>query len=580
MPESVSERVLRALSLAFHVALPLLLLALLATLPVLERAARYPWFLGVVAVVVATAAAAASVLAFRRVVRAGSWSDVLLATGFGAVAATYTFGAITTLTGAANSLVPHDVAARLALGLLLVGAVWARRDPASRGIPDARSRLLRAGMAFAGIEAILAMSALLGALDVAIATPSAPSTGGVAVEPGMLADIASVGLFIVASFILVWQPSAPRVRTAAMAGTALLAVGTFVILLADARHVEVAVGQLSVATASLACAGGLVAPRRSLRTLVAGIDVLASRLDDGVFLFDHDQRMRWVNAAGAALTGIAPGATGTPASDVFGTDLAAVELTVQLHEPGRATRYVEIEAAPATGRPLALALSAIPAAEVADAAFTLVVARDTSVQRQDSEDLARLSEELAAMLAERDELSRALDVERAERQRTTTRDVETGLASEHEIMERLRREIAQARRYPHPLAIVLVELREPSEAQGGAPGPVATAPPLREVAMRLQLRLRLGDALGRIGERRFLVVLPHTEEHGAQALADAMRRRVGDEPIQTDAGDLRAEAAVGIAVLKPGVEISHQDLLARAASRLQHDGGSGEDATT
>ena len=40
MPGSVSQRVLRALSLAFHVALPLLLLGLLASLDRSERAVQ------------------------------------------------------------------------------------------------------------------------------------------------------------------------------------------------------------------------------------------------------------------------------------------------------------------------------------------------------------------------------------------------------------------------------------------------------------------------------------------------------------------------------------------------------------
>lgn len=574
MQTSVTERVLRTLNLALHVALPLIILGLLLALPTLERSARYPWFLGVAALTVATAAAAASVLAFRRVVREGRISDALVAAGFGALAATSTFAAITTLTGAANTLAPHDTVGRFALATAFTAAAWARLTDLrgggrpGAGIPDARGRALRAGAAFIGIEAVLGLSALLAALGVG--SPAVGSGARPPVDPLVLVDVVSAALFCVATAALVLQAPQPRIRVPAVAATLLLAVGTVVVVLARPGHVDVAVGQLTLAAGCLAGSVSLLAGTRDRIRLIEGMKVLASRLDDGVFLFDERLVVLWINDAGRELAGVERGRRAATLAEVFGVDAHSADVaddTARGTRDARRPRYVEIDAAPGGTVPLALAISETVLDE--RGVLTLVVARDVSTQRQDLADIERVSADLTAAATEREELLRALEAERTERSRSAFRDADTGVASEEAIMDRLRIDVAQARRYPHPLAIGLVELR----SADGAPGP------LREVATRLQLRLRVGDAVGRIGERRFLLVLPHTEEHGAHVLADAVRARMTDRPIQTDSGEVPLDVAIGIAVLNPGSEVSPDDLLTRAASRLEHDNAQADDGT-
>ena len=166
-----------------------------------------------------------------------------------------------------------------------------------------------------------------------------------------------------------------------------------------------------------------------------------------------------------------------------------------------------------------------------------------------------------------------MDFQRAELARLTTQDPISGVANEELILSRLRGEIAQARRHPHPVAIVLVEIAPvdgPGKdtavtGEGAAGGEV----PLREVALRLQLRLREGDALGRVRDRNFLIVLPHTDERGVGMVAESIRERIERDPIGGGNGSLRVRAWLGTAVLRPGVEISAEELLQRAESRLE-----------
>lgn len=577
MPATVFQRALRPLNRAFHVALPLLLVGLLVALPLLERWARYPWLLALVAAAVALAAAGGLVVALQRMLRHGRTADLVLAIGFGSAAATYSFAAITSFTGAAGGLTPHDALGRLVLSGLLLASAWYRRSGGGHRELDARDRAFRGLMIFGSIEFVLAVSALVGAIG--FGTRGGQGLGPLRVDPFTLTDVVSAALFAAAALVAAIDGSharRPARRTAMVVGSSLLAVGTLVIVLARPERLDSVIGQLTVGVGIVVCASGLV--RRAgaeFQRLHDGVALLAGRLDDGVFLLDDALRVEWMNGAGGLLTGIPPWTRGVTAHEVFG-EAAEALLEDEADRDGVAVATptsIVVESAPVTGRPLALAVSRV--GDDGDTALLLVVARDLLPERQTVDELERVSMELTSALAQRDELRRSLDVERAERERLTTRDAVTGVLNEQAILEKLRTEVAQARRHPHPVAIVLLELLAPGESDGTPD--VALDLPLREIALRAQLRLRLGDAMGRLAERRFLIVLPHTDERGAAALAESVRIRVEHEPIRTDGEGVSVALAIGTAVLKPGVEISVDDLLSRAESRLVHRSGAASD---
>ncbi|MEO7870778.1 MAG: GGDEF domain-containing protein, partial [Candidatus Limnocylindria bacterium] len=189
--------------------------------------------------------------------------------------------------------------------------------------------------------------------------------------------------------------------------------------------------------------------------------------------------------------------------------------------------------------------------------------------RADAEDSepARLARELRATIEELITTRRTVGLQRAEIERASAVDQLTGIASRGALLERLRLETAEARRYDHPLAAVLLDVDDfaaLNHLHGTATGDTV----LREVALRLRLRAREADALGRVGADAFLAILPHTDELGAIGFADAVRSRLAARPILTDAGEMAITLSVGIALMRPGASVSDDQLLAAAEEAL------------
>jgi len=180
---------------------------------------------------------------------------------------------------------------------------------------------------------------------------------------------------------------------------------------------------------------------------------------------------------------------------------------------------------------------------------------------------ARLARELRATIEELITTRRTVGLQRAEIERASAVDQLTGVASRGAVLERLRLETAEARRYDHPLAAVLLDVDDfaaLNHLHGAATGDMV----LRDVALRLRLRAREADALGRVGADAFLAILPHTDELGAIGFADAVRSRLAARPILTDAGEMAITLSVGIALMRPGASVSDDELLAAAEEAL------------
>jgi diguanylate cyclase (GGDEF)-like protein len=80
--------------------------------------------------------------------------------------------------------------------------------------------------------------------------------------------------------------------------------------------------------------------------------------------------------------------------------------------------------------------------------------------------------------------------------------------------------------------------------------------------------MRAADALGRVGGDSFLAILPHTDERGAAVFADAVRKRLIARPIATAAGELTVAISIGVAFVRPGMELAPDELLAAADEAL------------
>ena len=210
-------------------------------------------------------------------------------------------------------------------------------------------------------------------------------------------------------------------------------------------------------------------------------------------------------------------------------------------------------------------------ATIGDGRLALAPEVEESMEPQTDElvfdEAARLGRELRGTIEELMLARRTIALQRTELERAATVDPLTGVASRIAIIERLRVEVAQARRYAHPIAILLVDVdgfAELNRQHGVGIGDEI----LREVALRIRLRVRRADALGRADGDSFLAILPHSEESGIVSFAEALRARLAQRPIVTQAGSISVSVSIGVATMRPAMELTVDELLGRADEAL------------
>jgi diguanylate cyclase (GGDEF)-like protein len=108
----------------------------------------------------------------------------------------------------------------------------------------------------------------------------------------------------------------------------------------------------------------------------------------------------------------------------------------------------------------------------------------------------------------------------AQLERAATVDALTGLYNRRHAMEALTREVAQARRLGHPLAVVMLDLdglKQINDRWGHQAGDAA----IRQVAGAIRHALRTGDVPARLGGDEFVAILPGC---GIDTLEPLLRR--------------------------------------------------------
>jgi diguanylate cyclase (GGDEF)-like protein len=70
---------------------------------------------------------------------------------------------------------------------------------------------------------------------------------------------------------------------------------------------------------------------------------------------------------------------------------------------------------------------------------------------------------------------------------------------------------------------------------------------LQVVADLCKQSLRETDILGRYGGEEFIILLPETDRHIAQTVAERLRREISQEIIPTEKGDLNVTVSIGVA---------------------------------
>ena len=518
MERSSAQRASRT-TLGLLVAGPLLaVLVVTRALPAADLSeAGLAWAPDALAAMLVALAAVASLAWLVAGLRSGQLSELLMAGASAAVA-----GGGLSLLASATIVVPAIVAS---LALLAAGL----SDRSRISIPGGQGTRIGAAVAIIGFAEIAVLAELLPGLDGAV-VPTEPLVAGVGVAIAILAALAGTG-----------HPAAP-VASAVLVGVAAAS-------LARSGGIETVVGLTALVGSQVIAIVTRFEP--SAEGTPAGgrepadpLPEFAGRLADAILRFDGGLRLRDWNATATVLLGLDHASSGTRLEDLLG---------------------IPISALPRDDGSIATAIG------VADLSISLqrsgrgltAIVRDPGA----SPDAERLGRELRGTIEELLQARRTIELQRQEIERSSAVDPLTGVASRTAILDRLRIEVAQARRYLHPVGVVLVDIDGFGELNRGH-GTTGGDAILREVALRIRLRVREADELGRIGSDSFMMVLPHTEESGAATLADAIQHRLGLRPVTVGDTELRVTVSVGVAVMRAGEELDVDGLMARAEEAL------------
>jgi diguanylate cyclase (GGDEF)-like protein len=145
-------------------------------------------------------------------------------------------------------------------------------------------------------------------------------------------------------------------------------------------------------------------------------------------------------------------------------------------------------------------------------------------------------------------------------------DVLTGLANRRSLMERLAAELKRAQRHELSLALALIDI-DFFKAVNDNYGHGAGDELLREWARCAQLAMRVEDILARFGGEEFVLVMPHTDQVGALAVIDRVRKEILEMTCPLLNGGPLPTFSAGLAVLADADE-SVDHLLERADAAL------------
>jgi two-component system, cell cycle response regulator len=195
-------------------------------------------------------------------------------------------------------------------------------------------------------------------------------------------------------------------------------------------------------------------------------------------------------------------------------------------------------------------------------------------------------ETVAALHAEIERLRGALRAaeeqlatERAAVRELTVRDELTGLLNRKEMVRLLTDEVMRARRYKHPLSLLLLDVDDLARINAEH-GPDSGDEVLRSVAAVLRANLRPVDRPARYGGAELAVVLPDTFANDGVQVAERLRALVSEAAARTKSAATtrpKVTISVGVAGIHES-EKSAEELLDAATVALKEAKDRGRNA--
>lgn len=175
---------------------------------------------------------------------------------------------------------------------------------------------------------------------------------------------------------------------------------------------------------------------------------------------------------------------------------------------------------------------------------------------------------LERLLDERAVLERELRSANERLAEQATTDELTGLPNKRALQSMLAHDLARAARDAQPLSLIVVDVdhfKRFNDTWGHATGDEV----LRCVGGMLKETVRESDVPARYGGEEFVVVLPNTDEPGAQMVAERIRLAMEGMPVTGPKGQLHVTASFGVATAR-GAQCRRDggDLFKRADAAL------------
>lgn len=151
-------------------------------------------------------------------------------------------------------------------------------------------------------------------------------------------------------------------------------------------------------------------------------------------------------------------------------------------------------------------------------------------------------------------------------------DILTGLPNHAHVIAMLDGSIANAKRDKEPLCVMMADIdffKQVNDMHGHIAGDGV----LREVAKRLRTALRDLDIIGRYGGEEFLVIFSDTEIDKAYEVAERIRKRIADSPINLQGTTIEITISLGICTLREDDDINSIIERADQALYLAKNGG-------
>ena len=148
-------------------------------------------------------------------------------------------------------------------------------------------------------------------------------------------------------------------------------------------------------------------------------------------------------------------------------------------------------------------------------------------------------------------------------------DALTQLLNRRALTERITAEMERALRYDSSMALLMIDLdhfKRINDTYGHLVGDDV----LRDVAKLLTETIRLSDTVARYGGEEFLVLLPETDDAGAETFAERIRVAIEahDFGLRSHKPGLSLTTSVGVATFPAARIESVEDLFARADAAL------------